>query len=147
MKNTVQLDFLKKASCSVVQGFLFDKPLTHDEFELRLRSPQYNVDENGNITVEKPEYEERWETVDLVEKPKDETIIVGKAEDTDDSDYSEIAESETKPAPEPAGESETAVTKPERKTEIDESAKAESFAMAKEKKKANKRQKNKSKNG
>ncbi|MBR3023355.1 MAG: EAL domain-containing protein [Oscillospiraceae bacterium] len=151
IENTVQLDFLKKASCSVVQGFLFDRPLTHDEFELRLRSPHYSVDENGKITVETPEYEERWETVDLVEKPKDETVIVGKAKDTDDSDYSEIAETDKKPAPEPAVKSEPAdtektETKPERKTEIDESAKAESFAMAKEKKKANKKQKNKSKN-
>jgi diguanylate cyclase (GGDEF)-like protein len=151
IENTVQLDFLKKASCSVVQGFLFDKPLTHDEFELRLRSPHYSVDDNGKITVETPEYEERWETVDLVEKPKDETVIVGKAKDTDDSDYSEIAETDKKTAPEPAVKSEPAdtektETKPEIKTEIDESAKAESFAMAKEKKKANKKQKNKSKN-
>ena len=163
-----QLDFLKKASCSVVQGFLFDKPLTHDEFELRLRSPHYNIDENGKITVDVPEYEERWETVDLVEKPKDETVIVGKAQETDDSDYSEIAgktktapepkpapETEAEPAsdPEPVKESEPentekAEAKPERKTEIDETAKAESFAQAKEKKKANKRQKNKNrKNG
>lgn len=167
-----QLDFLKKASCSVVQGFLFDKPLTHDEFELRLRSPHYNIDENGKITVDVPEYEERWETVDLVEKPKDETVIVGKTEETDDSDYSEIAgKTKTAPEPKPAEASETAdgsetaegsetsekpepadtekaEAKPERKTEIDESAKAESFAQAKEKKKANKRQKNKNrKNG
>ena len=163
-----QLDFLKKASCSVVQGFLFDKPLTHDEFELRLRSPHYNIDENGKITVDVPEYEERWETVDLVEKPKDETVIVGKAKETDDSDYSDIAGTE-KPAPEPKSAPETAAepagdpepvkesepentekaeAKPERKTEIDETAKAESFAQAKEKKKANKRQKNKNrKNG
>ncbi|MBQ5337319.1 MAG: hypothetical protein J6W65_07785, partial [Oscillospiraceae bacterium] len=110
-----------------------------------------SVDENGKITVETPEYEERWETVDLVEKPKDETVIVGKAKDTDDSDYSEIAGTDKKPAPEPAVKSEPVdtektETKPERKTEIDESAKAESFAMAKEKKKANKKQKNKSKN-
>jgi len=151
IENTVQLDFLKKASCSVVQGFLFDKPLTHDEFELRLRSPHYSVDDNGKITVETPEYEERWETVDLVEKPKDETVIVGKAKDTDDSDYSEITETDKKTAPEPAVKSEPAdtektETKPEIKTEIDESAKAESFAMAKEKKKANKKQKNKSQN-
>lgn len=42
IENESQLDFLKHASCSVVQGYFFDKPLPHDEFEKRLISPHYN---------------------------------------------------------------------------------------------------------
>lgn len=37
-----QLNFLKKADCGVVQGYFFDKPLPHDEFELRLKHPHYD---------------------------------------------------------------------------------------------------------
>ena len=38
-----QLNFLKKADCGVVQGYFFDKPLPHDEFELRLKHPHYDI--------------------------------------------------------------------------------------------------------
>ncbi len=37
-----QIDFLRNADCSVVQGFFFDRPLPHDEFEKRLVSPHYD---------------------------------------------------------------------------------------------------------
>lgn len=36
VENSKQLDFLQNAKCSVIQGFIFDKPLTKDEFEKRL---------------------------------------------------------------------------------------------------------------
>ncbi len=36
-----QADFLKEQNCNMVQGYLFDKPLPHDEFEERLKSPVY----------------------------------------------------------------------------------------------------------
>lgn len=36
-----QLHFLKNTDCSTVQGYIFDKPLTHKEFERRLREPCY----------------------------------------------------------------------------------------------------------
>ena len=35
-ENTKQLDFLQHAKCSTIQGFLFDKPLTKEDFEKRL---------------------------------------------------------------------------------------------------------------
>ena len=36
VENSKQLDFLQDAKCSVIQGFIFDKPLSKDEFEKRL---------------------------------------------------------------------------------------------------------------
>ncbi len=36
VENSKQLDFLQNAKCSTVQGFIYDKPLTKEEFELRL---------------------------------------------------------------------------------------------------------------
>lgn len=36
-----QLDFLKEAGCKLIQGYYFDKPLPRDEFEKRLKEPQY----------------------------------------------------------------------------------------------------------
>jgi diguanylate cyclase (GGDEF)-like protein len=36
VENTKQLDFLQNAKCSIIQGFLFDKPLTKEDFEKRL---------------------------------------------------------------------------------------------------------------
>ena len=36
VENTKQLDFLQDANCSIIQGFIFDKPLTKNEFEKRL---------------------------------------------------------------------------------------------------------------
>ena len=36
VENSKQLDFLQNAKCSIIQGFIFDKPLTKDEFEKRL---------------------------------------------------------------------------------------------------------------
>jgi len=37
-----QVEFLKKAGCDVIQGYYYDKPLTHDDFENRLKNPAYN---------------------------------------------------------------------------------------------------------
>ena len=36
VENSRQLDFLQNAKCSTVQGFIYDKPLSKKEFELRL---------------------------------------------------------------------------------------------------------------
>jgi EAL domain-containing protein (putative c-di-GMP-specific phosphodiesterase class I) len=36
VENSKQLDFLQDAKCSTIQGFLFDKPLSKEEFEKRL---------------------------------------------------------------------------------------------------------------
>lgn len=36
VENSKQLDFLQNARCSTVQGFIYDKPLSKEEFELRL---------------------------------------------------------------------------------------------------------------
>ena len=36
VENTKQLDFLQNAKCSIIQGFIFDKPLTREDFEKRL---------------------------------------------------------------------------------------------------------------
>lgn len=42
VESRVQVDFLKKQNCHMVQGYVFDKPLPHDEFEERLKSPKYD---------------------------------------------------------------------------------------------------------
>lgn len=47
VENWNQLDYLKRMSCNVVQGFLFDRPLPKPEFEEKLRV--------GKYAVEKPE--------------------------------------------------------------------------------------------
>jgi diguanylate cyclase (GGDEF)-like protein len=36
VENSKQLDFLQNANCSTIQGFLFDKPLSKEDFEKRL---------------------------------------------------------------------------------------------------------------
>ena len=36
-----QSEFLKQEKCFLVQGYLYDKPLPHDEFEKRLVKPEY----------------------------------------------------------------------------------------------------------
>ena len=36
VENTKQLDFLQNAKCPIIQGFIFDKPLSKEEFEKRL---------------------------------------------------------------------------------------------------------------
>lgn len=38
-----QLEFLRNAGCKVIQGYYFDKPLPHNDFESRLKNPQYNI--------------------------------------------------------------------------------------------------------
>lgn len=38
-----QAEFLKENGCLMAQGFLFDKALSHDEFEKRLISPKYEI--------------------------------------------------------------------------------------------------------
>jgi EAL domain-containing protein (putative c-di-GMP-specific phosphodiesterase class I) len=36
-----QIEFLQKVGCDIVQGFYYDKPLTLDEFEERLKNKVY----------------------------------------------------------------------------------------------------------
>ena len=36
-----QAEFLKSINCNMVQGYLYDKPLAHDDFELRLMNKHY----------------------------------------------------------------------------------------------------------
>ena len=36
VENEAQLEFLKGTECKTIQGFIFDKPLNHDEFQKRL---------------------------------------------------------------------------------------------------------------
>lgn len=38
-----QANFLKSVDCYMAQGYLYDKPLPHDDFENRLKNPVYNV--------------------------------------------------------------------------------------------------------
>lgn len=38
-----QAEFLMEQDCYMVQGYLYDKPLSHDEFEERLRNPEYKL--------------------------------------------------------------------------------------------------------
>ncbi|MBE6852602.1 MAG: EAL domain-containing protein [Ruminococcus sp.] len=45
IENKKQLNFLKNAECNIVQGYFFDKPLPHHEFELRLKNPGYGSNE------------------------------------------------------------------------------------------------------
>ena len=37
-----QVQFLKRVGCTMAQGFLFDRPLTREEFEKRLMNPYYD---------------------------------------------------------------------------------------------------------
>ncbi|MCR4715650.1 MAG: EAL domain-containing protein, partial [Lachnospiraceae bacterium] len=37
-----QIKFLKESGCQVIQGYFYDKPLPHDEFEKRLVDRKYN---------------------------------------------------------------------------------------------------------
>lgn len=37
-----QVEFLKRVGCTMAQGFLFDRPLTREEFEKRLINPYYS---------------------------------------------------------------------------------------------------------
>jgi EAL domain-containing protein (putative c-di-GMP-specific phosphodiesterase class I) len=37
-----QVEFLKKINCFAAQGYLYDTPLPHDEFEKRLNDPVYH---------------------------------------------------------------------------------------------------------
>lgn len=38
-----QAEFLRSNGCRMAQGFLYDRPLTHDDFEKRLKNRTYNV--------------------------------------------------------------------------------------------------------
>lgn len=38
-----QAEFLKSVECYLAQGYLYDKPLPHDEFEQRLLNPSYKI--------------------------------------------------------------------------------------------------------
>ena len=44
VETTQQADFLKSIHCNMAQGFLFDKPLPHDEFENRLLGSRQYAD-------------------------------------------------------------------------------------------------------
>lgn len=44
VETQTQVNFLKRIHCSLVQGFLYDKPLPHDDFEKRLKEPHYYED-------------------------------------------------------------------------------------------------------
>ncbi len=39
-----QAEFLKSVECFLAQGYLYDKPLPHDDFEQRLINPVYNLE-------------------------------------------------------------------------------------------------------
>ena len=41
-----QAQFLKSVNCFMAQGYLYDKPLPHDDFEKRLVSPVYEMERN-----------------------------------------------------------------------------------------------------
>lgn len=43
-----ELKLLQDLKCDIVQGFLFDKPLPADEFEVRLREKVYPLNQNGS---------------------------------------------------------------------------------------------------
>lgn len=43
VETEVQAQFLKDMDCYMVQGYLYDKPLPHDEFEKRLVNPHYEI--------------------------------------------------------------------------------------------------------
>ncbi|WP_026498285.1 GGDEF domain-containing phosphodiesterase [Butyrivibrio sp. WCD2001] len=38
-----QIEFLQRVGCDLVQGFFYDRPLTREEFEYRLRNKTYNI--------------------------------------------------------------------------------------------------------
>jgi EAL domain-containing protein (putative c-di-GMP-specific phosphodiesterase class I) len=38
-----QANMLENLGCHMAQGFLYDKPIPHDEFESRLTNGDYNV--------------------------------------------------------------------------------------------------------
>ena len=38
-----QVDYLKTVNCSVVQGFLFDRPMPKEQFEEKLKLGKYEV--------------------------------------------------------------------------------------------------------
>ena len=41
VETPAQVKFLKRIHCPLVQGFLFDQPLTTSDFEKRLKAPHY----------------------------------------------------------------------------------------------------------
>ncbi len=43
VETAVQADFLRDIHCSMAQGYLFDRPLPHDEFEKRLMNRVYSI--------------------------------------------------------------------------------------------------------
>ena len=42
VENKAQLQYLKDAGCDIVQGYVFDEPLTEEEFECRLQEGYNN---------------------------------------------------------------------------------------------------------
>ena len=45
-----QVEFLAKADCRIVQGYYFDKPMPHDDFQKRLENPKYGDKAEGPET-------------------------------------------------------------------------------------------------
>ena len=41
IETEMELEYMKGMNCDIAQGYLFDKPLTHDEFEKRLLQTVY----------------------------------------------------------------------------------------------------------
>lgn len=50
VETQAQMKYLKRIHCPMVQGFLFDKPLSHDDFERRLKDPHY-YEKMGSLQV------------------------------------------------------------------------------------------------
>lgn len=65
-----QADFLRSIDSPIVQGYLFDKPLPHNEFEKRLKEPHYLTLEEKEA-LEKAESESKEENIE--EKKEDNT--------------------------------------------------------------------------
>ncbi len=43
VENWEQVEFLHDMDCNIVQGFLFDKPMSSEEFEQRIQNKQYDI--------------------------------------------------------------------------------------------------------
>lgn len=46
VETTQQAEFLKSVECFLAQGYLYDKPLPHDDFEQRLIDPLYKINKD-----------------------------------------------------------------------------------------------------
>lgn len=46
-----QVNFLDTIGCGVIQGFYYDRPLPHDEFDIRLTDPKWYIKKAGEVVV------------------------------------------------------------------------------------------------